>query len=306
MKLAAAFFQTIRWQNLVFIVITQTLFYCCVYQPLYSTTGDFGQLTWLIVASVCIAAAGYIINDYFDLNIDGINKPQKNVINTVISRRWALVWHLGLSFGGILATALAVGWSRWYLILANAIVVLLLWLYSTSFKRQLLIGNIVISLLTAWTVLILFFAEVSFRQAFGSADALTVKFFRIAFLYAGFAFISSLIREAIKDVEDMEGDRRYGCKTLPVVAGVVATKIYTTVWIVVLTGALIILQLYILQFGWWWAVVYCVTLVIMPLFHLFRKHFIATTTVDFAYLSRLTKWIMLAGILSMGFFRLYF
>ncbi|MDB5196433.1 MAG: ubiquinone biosynthesis protein UbiA [Flaviaesturariibacter sp.] len=306
MKLTTAFFQLIRWQNLVFIVITQVLFYYCVFLPLYPDQQNLQQLSWLIIASVFIAAAGYIINDYFDLNIDQVNKPQKNVLNNVINRRWAILWHLGLSLAGILATALAVGWHKWYLIIANLVVVVLLWLYSTSFKRKALIGNIVISLLTAWTILILFFSEVPFAAAFGSADSVAIKFFRVTFLYAGFAFIITLIREAVKDIEDIEGDRRYGCKTLPIIAGVTATKIYTTVWIVVLAAALIILQLYVLQFGWWWPVLYSVAFVIIPILYLFRQHYGASSTADFAKLSRLTKLIMLTGILSMIFFRFYF
>ncbi len=305
MKLITSFFRLIRWQNLVFIVLTQLLFYFCVYKSIYPDNESPRQLMWLAISSVLIAAGGYIINDYFDLNIDQVNKPNKNVINSVINRRWAILWHLVFSVLGIFATAVAVSFQKWYLIFANIICVLLLWLYSTSFKRQVLIGNIVISLLTAWTVLILFFAKVPFSAAFGKSDELTVKFFRIAFLYAGFAFIISLIREAIKDVEDMEGDRKYGCKTLPIVAGLSATKIYTTVWIVVLVAALVILQLYVLQFGWWWAVIYSIVFVILPLIYLFLKNYKAVSTKNFSYLSSLAKWIMLAGILSMIFLRIY-
>lgn len=305
MKLITSFFRLIRWQNLVFIVLTQLLFYFCVYKSIYTGNESLRQLIWLMIASVLIAAGGYIINDYFDLNIDQVNKPNKNVINSVINRRWAILWHLVFSLLGIFATAIAVSFQKWYLIFANIICVLLLWLYSTSFKRQVLIGNIVIALLTAWTVLILFFAKVPFIAAFGASDELTVKFFRIAFLYAGFAFILSLIREAIKDVEDMEGDRKYGCKTLPIVAGLTATKIYTTVWMVVLIAALVILQLYVLQFGWWWAIIYSIVFVILPLIYLFLKNYKAVSTKNFSYLSSLAKWIMLAGILSMLFLRIY-
>lgn len=305
MKLITSFFRLIRWQNLVFIVLTQLLFYFCVYKSLYTEGKSLHQVIWLIVASVLIAAAGYIINDYFDLNIDAVNKPNTNVINSIISRRWAILWHLVFSFLGILATAVAVSFHKWYLIFANIACVLLLWLYSTSLKRRLLIGNIVISVLTAWSILIIFFAKVPFSAAFKATDIVSVKFFRIAFLYAGFAFILSLIREALKDVEDMEGDRRYGCKTLPIVAGVVAAKIYITVWMVVLIAALVILQLYVLQFGWLWAVLYSVAFVIIPLFYLFKKHYKAITKKEFAQLSALTKWIMLAGILSMLFFSIY-
>ena len=115
----------------------------------------------LILASVCIAAGGYIINDYFDLNIDRVNKPDKVIIDKVIGRRWAIVWHLVLSGIGILLT-FYVGWkiNNIPLGFANILCVTLLWFYSTTFKKRLLIGNTIISLLTAWVVLILYVVQV--------------------------------------------------------------------------------------------------------------------------------------------------
>jgi 4-hydroxybenzoate polyprenyltransferase len=305
MKLLIAFFRLIRWPNLLFIILTQLLFYYCVYQPLFPV-GQPRRLAWLIAASVFIAAAGYIINDYFDLNIDQINKPEKNVFVRLIHRRWAIIWHFLLSLAGIVCTAFGVGLHKWYLVLANIFCVALLWFYSTSFKRQVLIGNVVIGLLTAWTVLILFFGFTAPGNAFRANSFDTIKFFRIAFLYAGFAFISTLIREAIKDMEDLEGDARLGCRTLPIVAGTRTTRIYVAVWIVVLTAALFILQLYILQFRWWFAVLYSIILVILPLIYLFVKLFRANSRADFSALSRLSKLIMFSGIVSMIFFRIYF
>ena len=304
MRLIPAFLKLVRWPNLVFIALTQILFYYCVYAPLYQVHEEY-MLFWLIIASVFIAAGGYVINEYFDLNIDLVNKPQKTVLNSVINRRWGILLHVVLSIAGIAATALAVSFAKWYLIIANIICVILLWFYSTSFKRQLLIGNVVISIMTAWTILILFFARVPFDAAFGSDNPLTLKFFRIAFLYAGFAFIISLIREAIKDIEDRKGDEHYGCNTLPIYAGVRATKIYIGIWIIVLIAALIILQLYILQFGWLFAVIYSIALIISPLFYLLSCLLKANTTKAFSKLSAQTKLIMLAGILSMIFFRIY-
>jgi 4-hydroxybenzoate polyprenyltransferase len=305
MRLIIPFLKLLRWPNLIFIVLTQLLFYFCIYLPLYEVPQTH-ILVWLVIASVCIAGAGYIINDYFDLNIDKINKPNKNVLNTIINRRWAIVWHLLFSFIGIIATAIAVGFGKWYLIIANIFCVALLWLYSTSLKRKLLIGNILISLLAAWTVLILFFAKVPFNEAFNSKSDITLKYFRLAFLYGGFAFIISLIREAIKDIEDREGDAQYGCRTLPIYAGVRTTKIYISIWIVVLVAALVILQLYILQFGWWLAVIYSIILIIAPLIYLLMQLRKAQTVNDYSKLSSLTKLIMFTGILSMVFFRLYF
>ena len=302
--MVGAFLKLVRWPNLVFIILTQLLFYYCVYIPLFGMNA-YIKLIWLILASVFIAAAGYIINDYFDLNIDQVNKPERNVFVRSVNRRWAIIWHFIFNLIGIVATLVAVGFSKWYLVLANVVVVLLLWFYSTSFKRQVLIGNVVISLLTAWTVLIVFFAYTNPQHAF-MADPASVKFFRISFLYAGFAFVISLVREAVKDMEDLEGDERYGCKTLPIIFGVRTTKIYALIWVVVLTGALLILQLYILQFGWWIAVLYSVLLVILPLLYTVSKLIKASTIPDFAYLSQLTKWIMFTGIVSMIFFRIYF
>jgi 4-hydroxybenzoate polyprenyltransferase len=305
MNLVGAFLRLIRWSNLVFIALTQALFYSCIYLPLFYKQ-QTAKMLLLILASVFIAAAGYIINDYFDLNIDQVNKPAKNVVDRIIHRRWAIIWHLALSFFGVVLTALAVGLSYWYLILANTACVGLLWFYSTSFKKQLLVGNIVISLLTAWTILIFFFAFSYPDDAFNTRNETSVKFFRLAFLYAGFAFIISLVREAIKDIEDMEGDARYGCKTLPIVAGVRTTKLYAAIWIAVLIAALAILQVYVLQFGWWPSVVYAALLVIFPLLSTFLKLRKAVSVADFAKLSSTTKWIMLTGILSMIFFRFYF
>jgi 4-hydroxybenzoate polyprenyltransferase len=305
MNPAKAFFYLIRWPNLVFIILTQVLFYYCIYLPLFGRA-DTGKMVLLILASVFIAAAGYIINDYFDLNIDRVNKPAKNVIDRHIHRRWAIIWHMALSTAGVFLTALAVRLPYWYVIVANAICVALLWFYSTSFKRQLLIGNFVISLLTAWTILVFFFAFSDPQNAFATESESSVKFFRLTILYAGFAFVISLIREAVKDMEDMEGDARYGCRTLPIVTGLKTTKLYTATWTVVLVATLAILQFYVLQFGWWPSVVYAVAFVIVPLVLFLLRLRPVNSAADFARLSSQTKWIMLAGILSMIFFRFYF
>lgn len=309
MRLIAAFLKMIRLPNLVFIALTQVLFQVCIFYPLYENNipaDDTRNFILLLVASVLIAGAGYIINDYFDINIDEVNKPERMVVDKVINRRWAIAWHLILSAAGVLLTILALPLrEKWYLVLANIFCVFLLWFYSTTFKRKLLIGNIAISLLTAWTILLIFLSKVSFTDAFAAAHPGQPKFFRFAFLYAGFAFIISLIREAVKDVEDMPGDERYGCRTMPIVWGVNAAKVYIAVWLIILISILIVIQVYILQFQWWWAVVYCVLLIILPLLYIFRKLFKAVTVQDYHKLSTLLKLTMLTGIVSMTFFYFY-
>lgn len=309
MRLIAAFFRLIRLPNLFFIALTQALFQFCIYYPLYRDNipaNDLLHFAFLVLASLFIASAGYIINDYFDINIDEVNKPQKMVVDRIIHRRWAIAWHLILSFSGVILTALALPFfEKWYLILANIACVVLLWFYSTNFKKSLLIGNIVISLLTSWTILIIFFSKVTAGNAFKPGTYTQPKFFRLAILYAGFAFISSLIREALKDIEDIKGDARYGSHTMPIAWGINATKVYIAVWMIVLIIMLLVIQVYVLQFRWWWLVVYAVITVILPLVVIFRRLFKASSTEQYHSLSSWIKFVMLTGTLSMIFFYFY-
>ena len=259
----------------------------------------------ICVSSVLIAAAGYIINDYFDLNIDQVNKPEKLVVDKVIKRRWTIFWHIAFSLTGV-AIGFYVDYSTriWLLGFSNAICVFLLFIYSTSLKRRFLAGNILISLLTSWVILVVAWCEYNHLIKINSglpAD----KILRDTFLYAGFAFVISLVREVIKDMEDIEGDRKYGCKTMPIIWGINATKVFVAVWLMVLTGILIIIQVYALRLGWRLSVLYSLLLIIVPLILIFKKLYSAKTAKDFHNISSLIKFVMFTGILSMIFFKIY-
>ncbi|MCK9402401.1 MAG: geranylgeranylglycerol-phosphate geranylgeranyltransferase [Chitinophagaceae bacterium] len=311
MKIIAAFFRLVRWPNLVFIVITQLLFNYCIYRHVYGTTtgspAETRQLLFLILASILIAAAGYIINDYFDLNIDQVNKPGKVVVNVMISRRWVIFWHMFLSLLGLFFTVLALPVAEyWHLVLGNLASIILLWFYSTNLKKRLLIGNVLISLLTAWVIGIIFFSKYLVKiNGPLVVDHNQIRFFRLTILYASFAFIISLIREVIKDMEDREGDRKFGCRTMPIVWGLNASKVFIAVWIIVLLAVLTIIQLYVLPFGWWHSALYCLLFIMVPLIWILLKLFKAQSSEDFHRLSTVVKLIMFTGILSMIFFRIY-
>ena len=310
MRLIAAFFRLVRLPNLFFIALTQTLFQYCIYHPLFMGDipfSDTKQFILLVAASVLIAAGGYIINDYFDVNIDQVNKPGKIVVDKVIHRRWAIAWHMILSIAGIGLTILALPFfQKWYLVLANIAVVILLWVYSTTYKKYLLVGNVIIALLTAWTILIIYFSKIDITEVLAAGDVeRQAKFFRLTMLYAAFAFIISLVREAIKDMEDLEGDARYNCFTMPIAWGINATKIYVAVWLIVLILMLMVTQAYILPYGWWIPVMYCILMIIIPLGNIFFRLFKSSTQHQFHILSNRTKFVMLTGILSMIFFAFY-
>ncbi|HOZ69405.1 MAG TPA: geranylgeranylglycerol-phosphate geranylgeranyltransferase [Chitinophagaceae bacterium] len=311
MRFTAALLKLIRLPNLFFIALTQVLFYYAVvvpvlHQVLQQPAFNDVHFFLLVASSVLIAAAGYIINDYFDINIDEVNKPRKNVVDQVISRRWAMLLHFVFSGLGLLLS-LYLSWKTgyWYIVITNFLCIGLLFGYSVSLKRKLLSGNILISLLTAWVILIITTSEgfyLYYTQVDNGVLEAHRKIVRIGNLYAGFAFISSLIREAIKDMEDMEGDAKYGCRTMPIVWGINTSKVYVGVWLVVLIAILVIVQFYVLQFRWWMPVTYSFVLIIAPMIYIFYKLFGATRPADFHHLSRWIKTVMLTGILSMIFF----
>ena len=312
MNLAGAFIKMIRLPNLFFIVLTQLLFHVAVLDKILFPIGmrpviDGWDFLLLSAASVLIAAAGYIINDYFDINIDQVNKPKGNVVDTVVSRRWAMAWHFILSgFGLILSAFISWRTGLWYILLGNFGCVLLLFGYSVSLKRKLLIGNIIIALLTAWVILVICFSQVGMLfRGIPAVNEESNKIIRIGILYAAFAFISTVIREAIKDIEDMQGDAKYGCRTMPIVWGVNATKVYVAVWLVVILALLAVLQVYVFRFGWWLAMAYSVVFIIAPFVFIFLRLFKAAIQKDYHQLSNWTKLVMLSGLLSMIFFYFY-
>jgi 4-hydroxybenzoate polyprenyltransferase len=312
LKKIAAFLQMMRWQNLLFIAITQLLFHYCILQPNLAVVSLQPQvanqyLILIIVASICIAGGGNIINDYFDINIDQINKPHKLVIDKYIARRWVIFLHLFVSLIGIMCSVyVAMRLNLFWLGIANSLCVLILFIYSASLKKQFFIGNIVVSALTAWVILILVLPEYE-KLSLTSVQAIETyyKILRLGILYASFSFIISVVREVVKDMEDINGDRKNGCKTMPIFWGLNATKVFVAVWLIVLIGVLIIAQVYVLRFGWWLSIVYGGLFIITPLMFILKKLVKAQSTQDFHQISSLVKWVMLSGILSMVFFYFY-
>jgi 4-hydroxybenzoate polyprenyltransferase len=272
-----------------------------LYQPIDIAKAQ-QQFLFLLAAYACISAAGYIINDYFDLNIDQINKPEKVIINRFISRRWALFLHSGLSVIGIALCAKI----NLEVALLSTIVVLILFVYSAVLKKQFLIGNIIVAGCVAWAVAIT--AYFDFRKMLLQKIISGKNFdilFNAALIFVVFSFIINLIREVIKDMEDVEGDRKYGCKTMPITWGINPSKVFVAVWLTVLIAMLITVQVYAIRLHWWWSIAYGLLLVLLPIIWIFKQLFSAQTPVEFHKLSSSIKWVMLTGVLSMGLYKLY-
>ncbi|MFM1969866.1 MAG: hypothetical protein RL152_1243 [Bacteroidota bacterium] len=308
----AAFFRLIRYPNLIFIALTQSLFYFIIEKIIFSQINDslLPQLSTndfilLLFSSIVIAAGGYIINDYFDMDIDNVNKPHKLVIGKIISRRWAMLFHMLLSLIGLFLTAVvALHINNMLLLVFNFISVVLLLFYSTTFKKRLLIGNIIISLLTAWVVGVLFVAEIKIADVefMLKNNDLIERLYKYTLMYAGFAFVVSLVREVIKDLEDIIGDKKYGCTTMPIVWGVNVSKIYAATWVVVLMGVLLSLFFYTIINSWSWLFSLMIIVLLVFLIVILVNIKKAATSKDFGKISNQVKLLMLIGILSMMLF----
>ena len=226
----------IRWNNLLIILLTQLLAWWCVIWPLNGipieiyTIGKAADIrnalplhlhlsplnfSLLCLSTILIAAAGYIINDYFDIRIDAINKPDRVILEKQIPRRLAIIMHSVMN-GIALLLAGIVAWQAHHpeLILVQGCCTFLLWKYSTTWKRQFMIGNIVVSFMTGLTVIVLLLYETSLYPYFTKPVSLAI-FFELYFV-SFFAFILTWMREIVKDMEDYKGDADEGCVTMPI------------------------------------------------------------------------------------------
>jgi 4-hydroxybenzoate polyprenyltransferase len=265
-----------RFGNLVMISFAQ--YFTAAF--LIDKRAVFGLPLFLLsLSTMAIAAAGYIINDYYDVKIDYINKPERVVIGKSIPRRFAILFHVALSIAGIALGA----YLSWQITALNMVSVFLLWLYSNSLKRLPFVGNLTVALLTGAAV---YSVEILYR----SGNALVSVF-------AVFAMFMTLIREIIKDIEDLKGDNSFGCKTLPIVWGIRRTKVVVYAIVIVFSATVVLLnyQYQALPFR------YHLIFLFVPLIILVGKLWRADTKRDFMYLSTLCKVIMLLGIASMAF-----
>lgn len=298
-----AFFKLIRIENLLIIAITQW----CIKYLIFAPINEFSKFTPTLftislISTILIAAAGYIINDYFDVKTDKINRPETVVIDVTIKRRWAMILHIILNgIALLLGLYLALKCHSLKLLMFQLLSILLLWFYSTHFKKQLLIGNIVVSLLTATIPLMPMVYEYYLIGGISSLTSFLIGDFIktlviIVLGYSAFAFLTSFAREVIKDMEDYKGDIQTGCKTMPIVWGMITSKVVTFFLIVITIGLLFLASFKFYKEQQLIAVYYILGLVVLPLIILLIQTMLAKTSKDFKMASLLLKFTMLFGI----------
>ncbi len=261
-----SFLQLIRLTrplNLAIIALTMWLMRYFVLQPIVEVNGFELQLpgwkfTLLVISTVLIAAAGNIINDYFDQRTDRVNKPEDMIVGVHVKRRIAMVVHQFFNLSG-LALAVYVAWSigMWKLSIVSFFAAGSLWFYSVHFKRDLFTGNIIIALLAGLVPLLVgiyeipllldkYGAEVAEVYAQMRPDEDPASYFKVMFYfilgYSGFAFLLNLVREIQKDMADVKGDLYINARTVPLVYGLKSAKKITAALIVVTIILIVWLQ----------------------------------------------------------------
>ena len=297
-----SFFYLIRYKNLLMVLLTMILTKYALINSFISdpslTSIDFIILSLSILF---ITAGGYIINDLYDIEADTINKPLKVYISKSISKKnawfiYLLSSTLGVSLGIYLSIIKNIDFLSFYFIGTT----LLLFLYSLLLKKLVFIGNLCISLLVALPIYLLYKFD---SNNITISNILQYFFLSIAiFYYMFFAFLTTMIREIIKDIEDINGDYMVKLKTLPILIGKTrARNISIFLSIVLLLFLFLVSSNYFISNKYFLGIIMLMlsTVVVYFIF----KSWIATTKKQFQYLSNLMKLIMFIGILSMALFK---
>jgi 4-hydroxybenzoate polyprenyltransferase len=287
----------IRPINILMIIYVQVMIKYVIFgkNEVVVAMSDF-QFALLVLATVLIAAAGNVVNDIFDVNIDSINKPTKVIVWRVIPERAAYNFYiilnvLGVAVGFYLSNQL----GRPGLAAIFIVISALLYIYATHIKAMLLVGNILISLLVAMSLLVMVLFDI-FPVIDVVNRELQLQYTRVILLYAGFAFFINLIREIVKDLEDIDGDQNGGRQTLPIVFGRKrATSMVFALGIIAMLAILFYTYKSISSFQTT-TIMYFVFMVCAPLLYFCIQARDAKNNKQYARLSLILKIVMITGI----------
>lgn len=293
-------FKLIRYQNLLMLAFMQLIFRYgfLKLQNVPLALADW-QYLLLVLSTVCIAAGGYIINNIFDQDSDSENKPNGVIVGKHISESMAYNYYAGFTVVGVAIgfylsnVILKPGFSAIFIIMAAT-----LYLYATSMKQSLLIGNVIVALLLAFSVVIIGIFDL-FPATYEENRPRMGVLFGILLDYGIFTFIINFIREIVKDLEDVNGDYNQGMSTLPIVMGVQrTTMIVFALSFIPILAIIYYLKFYVFTAGLMFSAIFGIVFILAPLFYFSVKIWSAKKQNDFKHLSTVLKWIMFFGILS--------
>lgn len=292
------FLKLIRYQNLLMLAFMQLIFRYVFFKfqdiPLALADWQYGLL---VLSTILIAAGGYVINNVFDQNTDTINKPNNVIVGKTISETNAYNLYIGLTVTGVAIgfylsnVILKPGFASIFILIAAT-----LYLYATSLKQMMVIGNIIVALILSFSVVIIGIFDLFPTIHEGNQQQMGIVF-SILLDYALFTFFLNFMREIVKDIEDVDGDYNQGMNTLPIAIGKSRTaKIVFGLSFIPILFMLYYINKYLLDLVF--TTVYLLLFVVGPLLYFTVKIWTAKSKKEFHTLSMLLKWILLFGILS--------
>ena len=281
------------------IALVQFLIKYALLEPFGVTiTLNLFGFSLLVLATICLAAAGYIINDIYDIDTDSVNKPDKVIVGKTISEKTANTLFICFNVIGV-----AIGFYLSHLVGKSGffslfiIISALLYVYASYLKQVLLIGNIVVSLLVSLSIIIVGLFEL-LPVITPQNQETQMTFFKIILDYAIFAFIINFIREIVKDIEDIDGDYKAGMNTLPIAVG--RERASKIVFILLLTPLFAVVYYVVTNlYKQLFLVGYFLLFVIAPLIYIIIKSYTAETKKEYHFISNMLKLVMLFGLLSL-------
>lgn len=294
-----------RFPNLLIVALTQYLLYARLLLPQFKINGISPLLTppffaLLVLVTIMITAGGYIINDIVDLPIDTINKPKRVVIDKVFSLRTVYWFYFCLTISGFfIAIFLAFHVGHSTLLSIYPLAVAGLYYYSTHFKCMPLLGNLLVSLYCTGVAWIVYFAELTGLQQLLQVDPEDGNYvLHLFYWYMAFAFLSTLFREIVKDLEDQQGDQISSCRTTPIAWGIKTSKLLATISGLLLLGFIFAMtQAMPLLFSGLWPWLFVIFVIALPTIYALWGLWQAKHQGQYHRISQLAKWIMFGGIL---------
>ena len=300
----------VRWSNLLFLAALVWVMEKWVAVPILNKAAFGEQVPWyilllVILATVLIASGGYVINDYFDVKIDRINRPDELIVTRTISKPAAMRLSIALSAAGIVCgLVIAILLRSWTLGILFVIIPGLLWFYSSSYKRLFMVGNLIIALLAGMTPMVVAMTNVAQLQLRFAPilpyTTLTHDLYAWLGGFALFAFLLTWMREIVKDMQDQMGDRELECHSMPVVWGDTWTKVFVTILILITLAVIGHLWYHVLPFPIGWnslSTRYIVLGIITPLLGALGLLWAAKIPSDYKNCQLLIKFTMFLGML---------
>ncbi|WP_395052947.1 geranylgeranylglycerol-phosphate geranylgeranyltransferase [Flavobacterium sp.] len=294
------FLKLIRFQNLLLLALMQLIFRFGYLELINIPLSLFyWQYALLVFSTLFIAAGGYVINDIFDIETDQINKPNKVIIGKFISEDLAYKIYAGLTITGVaLGFLLANSISHPNFAIIFVLIATLLYFYASQLKQIAILGNVTIATLLGFSVIIIGIFDI-FPNTFEVNKPQMTIAFSILLDYAKFAFILNLVREIIKDIEDIKGDNLHVMRTLPIVFGIEKTsKIAFALLLLPTLYLFYYIYNYLFSNNLYFGIFYLIIFVIAPMIFCLIKIWNAKEKQDFTASSKLLKWIIFFGILS--------